>query len=39
VPLLLGPIIGAVWGIFVEIDDSVGGADKDKAAKAKPKAG
>jgi hypothetical protein len=38
VPLLLGPIIGAAWGIFVEIDDSVGGGDK-AAAKAKPKAG
>jgi hypothetical protein len=34
-PALLGPLIGALWGIFVEIDDSVG--DKAKpAAKPKP---
>ena len=31
VPLLLGPIIGAAWGLLVEIDDS-GGKAKDKAA-------
>ena len=37
VPLVLGPVIGAVWGIFVEIDDSAG-PDKGGAAKAKPKA-
>jgi hypothetical protein len=24
VPLLLGPAIGAIWGIFVEVDDSAG---------------
>src|ERR1700690_228423 len=27
-PALLGPLVGAVWGIFVEIDDSIG--DKAK---------
>ena len=36
VPALLGPLIGAVWGIFVEIDDSVG--DKAKpGSKPTPK--
>jgi hypothetical protein len=27
IPLLLGPVIGAVWGLFVEIDDG-GSSDK-----------
>ncbi|HZL20810.1 MAG TPA: hypothetical protein VFG23_23960, partial [Polyangia bacterium] len=31
-PALLGPLIGAVWGIFVEIDDGIGA----KPAAAKP---
>lgn len=33
VPLLLGPAIGALWGIFVEIDD---GGSADKKAKPAP---
>src|SRR6185369_8884835 len=24
IPLLLGPVVGAIWGILVEVDDSVG---------------
>jgi hypothetical protein len=32
VPFLLGPAIGAAWGILVEVDDSIGG--KPKAADA-----
>jgi len=33
IPLLLGPAIGAVWGLFVEVDDG-GSADKVAAAKS-----
>jgi hypothetical protein len=38
IPILLGPAIGALWGIFVEVDDA-GGGDKVKPAKtpAKPR--
>jgi hypothetical protein len=36
VPFLLGPIVGAIWGILVEIDD--GGGSKATAAKAEPPA-
>ena len=32
IPLLLGPVIGAVWGIFVEIDDG-GSSEKAKSGK------
>jgi hypothetical protein len=32
IPLLLGPVVGALWGIFVEIDDG-GSAGKDGAVK------
>ncbi len=31
VPLLLGPIIGAAWGMLIELDDG-GGKAKDKPA-------
>ena len=37
-PVLLGPLVGAVWGTFVEIDDG-GSSGSAKAAKAKPRAG
>jgi hypothetical protein len=39
IPVLLGPAIGALWGIFVEIDDSSGPNknDKPKAPPAKPR--
>lgn len=33
-PVLLGPVVGALWGIFVEVDDSVGGSDKQNRAKS-----
>ena len=37
VPILLGPVIGAVWGILVEVDDSVGSdSGKGKAQAKKP---
>jgi len=32
-PILLGPLIGALWGAFVEIDDG-GNADKNKPKAA-----
>jgi hypothetical protein len=28
IPILLGPAIGALWGIFVEVDDGAGKSDK-----------
>ena len=31
VPVLLGPVVGAIWGILVEIDDSGGAEDRAKA--------
>ena len=31
-PVLIGPLIGAAWGAFVELDDG-GSADKAKSAK------
>ena len=34
-PIVLGPLIGAVWGCFVEVDD--GGSAKAAAEKAKSK--
>jgi hypothetical protein len=34
-PALLGPLVGALWGIFVEIDDSIGAKPAVKPA-AKP---
>jgi len=34
IPLLLGPAVGALWGLFVEIDDG-GSADKDASKKRK----
>jgi hypothetical protein len=34
IPLLLGPIIGAAWGLFVEVDDG-GSANKAAAKPAK----
>lgn len=34
-PLLLGPIIGIVYGIFVEVDDGGKAAAKNAAAKSK----
>jgi hypothetical protein len=37
IPLLLGPAIGALWGIFVEFDDG-GSTDKQAAKKAAPAA-
>ena len=37
VPILLGPVIGAVWGILVELDDSVGSdSGKGKPPAKKP---
>lgn len=38
VPALLGPLIGALWGIFVEIDDSVGDKAKPAAKPARKRA-
>ena len=35
IPALLGPAIGAAWGLFVEVDD--GGSSDKAAAKAAPK--
>jgi hypothetical protein len=34
-PILLGPVIGAIWGTFVEVDD--GGGAKAAADKSKTK--
>jgi hypothetical protein len=36
VPILFGPVIGAVWGMLVEIDDSVGSDSGKGNAPAKP---
>lgn len=35
-PILLGPLVGAIWGAFVEVDDGGGakGADKNKTKAA-----
>jgi hypothetical protein len=33
-PLLIGPLVGAIWGAFVELDD--GGSSGTKAAKGPP---
>ena len=33
VPFLLGPAIGALWGILVEIDDSIGAKPSGKAGQ------
>lgn len=38
VPALLGPLIGGLWGIFVEIDDSVGDKAKPAAKPARKRA-
>jgi len=35
VPILFGPLIGIIWGAFIEVDDSGSG----KAAAGKPAAG
>jgi hypothetical protein len=32
-PIVLGPVIGALWGIFVEVDDAGSAAKTDPAAK------
>jgi hypothetical protein len=32
-PIILGPVIGALWGIFVEVDDAGSAAKTDPAAK------
>jgi hypothetical protein len=32
-PVLLGPVIGALWGAFIEIDDSVGNAKPKPGAQ------
>lgn len=37
IPLLLGPLVGAVPGMFFEIDDSVGSGPTAKAAPPAPK--
>lgn len=34
-PIVLGPLIGAIWGCFIEVDD--GGSAKAAAEKAKSK--
>jgi hypothetical protein len=39
IPLLLGPVIGAAWGLFVEIDDGGTVAKGDKTAKVAAKKG
>ncbi|HVX97594.1 MAG TPA: hypothetical protein VHK47_21960 [Polyangia bacterium] len=31
VPVVLGPMVGALWGILVELDDSGGGATSESA--------
>jgi hypothetical protein len=36
-PILLGPMIGALWGVVIEVDDG-GSASKADASKAKPAA-
>ena len=36
-PIVLGPVIGALWGIFVEVDDAGSAADA-KAVTKKPDA-
>jgi hypothetical protein len=36
-PVLMGPLIGAVWGGFVELDDGGSSAAASGAAKGKPK--
>ena len=33
IPVLIGPVVGAIWGAFVELDD---GGSAGKADKAKP---
>jgi hypothetical protein len=37
-PILLGPLVGAIWGGIVEVDDggSAGAADKNKPQPPKP---
>jgi len=30
-------VLGGFWGAFIEIDDAIGGDDKDKAGKPEPK--
>jgi hypothetical protein len=37
IPFLLGPMIGALWGIFVELDDSVGASSRKQPAAADPR--
>ena len=38
-PVILGPVIGGLWGAFVELDDSSGPENRAsaKAAKSKPR--
>jgi hypothetical protein len=35
VPVVLGPLIGALWGILVELDDSAGGSNTSDSAITK----
>jgi hypothetical protein len=35
-PVLLGPIIGAIWGAFVELDDGGSSGKTDAQGKGKP---
>jgi hypothetical protein len=35
IPIVLGPAIGAVWGILVEVDDSIGAESSKPGVKAK----
>jgi hypothetical protein len=34
IPFLLGPVIGALWGILIEVDDSVGAKPAPKSEPA-----
>jgi hypothetical protein len=36
IPFLLGPVIGAIWGILVEVDDGVGSGARAKGGAATP---
>jgi hypothetical protein len=35
IPLLIGPLVGAIWGAFVELDDGGSSAAKPKPAQKK----
>jgi len=35
IPVLIGPVVGALWGAFVELDDGGSSADKSKPTPKK----